>query len=281
MLHSRSIRIGSWVLLIALSLTMIVPLINVIATSLTTKTGSLQPGVILWPDPVSVEGYYTLMNRMRIWLPFMNTMYVTIVGTAAHVLLCCVAGYALSREDLPGRNWIVGGILLTLAIPTQTLLVPLFIVFRDLGLLNTLLSLIIVDLVTAFSIVLMKTYFEQVPREIVESAQLDGAGHFRLFWNFYLPLSLPGVITITVYEMVKKYNLFIHPLLFISDPDKTTLQIALQSVVGGESSTSTNDFIAPNVMMAGIVVAIVPLLVFFAFFQRYLMSGVSAGGVKG
>ena len=184
-------------------------------------------------------------------------------------------------RDLPGRNWIVGGILLTLAIPTQTLLVPLFIVFRDLGLLNTLLSLIIVDLVTAFSIVLMKTYFEQVPREIVESAQLDGAGHFRLFWNFYLPLSLPGVITITVYEMVKKYNLFIHPLLFISDPDKTTLQIALQSVVGGESSTSTNDFIAPNVMMAGIVVAIVPLLVFFAFFQRYLISGVSAGGVKG
>lgn len=280
MLLSRNIRIISWIFLVGVSLTMIVPLLNVVATSLTTKSGSLQPGVILWPDPVSVEGYYTLFNRMRFWLPFMNTMYVTVVGTAAHVLLCAIAGYALSRADLPGRGWIVGGILMTLAIPTQTILVPLFIVFRDFGLLNTLLSLIIVDLVTAFSIILMKTYFEQVPRAIIESAQLDGAGHVRLFFNFYVPLSLPGIITITVFEMVKKYNLFIHPLLFISDPDKTTLQIALQSVVGGEGSTFSSDFITPNVMMAGIVAALVPLLVFFAFFQRYLVKGVTMGGVK-
>ncbi|MCD7059799.1 carbohydrate ABC transporter permease [Pelagibacterium xiamenense] len=281
MLQSRGIRIASWVILIALSLTMIVPLINVVATSFTSKAGSLQPGVILWPEPFSVEGYFTLMNRMRIWLPFMNTMYVTIVGTALHVVLCAVAGYALSNENLPGRNWIVAAILFTLAIPTQTILVPLFIVFRDFGLLNTLLSLILVDLVTAFSIVLMKTYFEQVPKEIIESATMDGAGHLRLFWNFYMPLALPGVITITVFHMVTKYNLFIHPLLFISDPDKTTLQIALQSVVGGEGSTFTSDFIAPNVMMAGIVAALIPLLIFFAFFQRYLISGVTAGGVKG
>ena len=88
------------------------------------------------------------------------------------------------------------------------------------------------------------------------------------------------MITITVFEMVKKYSLFIHPLLFIRDPNKTTLQIALQSVVGGESNVSTNDFIAPNVMMAGIVVALVPLLAFFVFFQRYLISGLTLGGVK-
>ena len=126
----------------------------------------------------------------------------------------------------------------------------------------------------------MKTYFENVPAQIVESARLDGASHFRLFRDFYVPLSLPGIITIAVFEMVAKYNLFIHPLLFIRDPDKTTLQIALQSVVGGEGTTSTNDFIAPNVMMAGIVVALVPLLFFFGIFQRYLVSGMTLGGVK-
>jgi ABC-type glycerol-3-phosphate transport system permease component len=91
---------------------------------------------------------------------------------------------------------------------------------------------------------------------------------------------LPGVVTIGVFEMVLKYNLFIHPLLFINDPDKTTLQIALQSIVGGESSTFTSDYIAPNVMMAGVFVALVPLLVFFTFFQRYLLSGLTLGGVK-
>jgi ABC-type glycerol-3-phosphate transport system permease component len=280
MLRSTGIRTASWVILILLCVTMLVPLANVIATSLTTKTGSLQPGAILWPNPVSVEGYETLFNRMRFWLPFTNTMIVTVSGTVLHVLLCALAGYALSREDLAGRSWITATILLTLAIPAQTILVPLFVVFRDFGLLNKLVALIIVDLVSAFSILLMKTYFEQVPKQIIESAQMDGAGHVRLFRDFYVPLSLPGIITIAVFEMVAKYNLFIHPLLFIRDPNLTTLQIALQSVVGGEGSASTNDFIAPNVMMAGIVVALAPILLFFGFFQRYLVRGLTLGGVK-
>lgn len=280
MLRSPGIRIVSWVILVTLVTMMIVPFVNVVATSFTSKFGSLQPGVLLWPQPFSLEGYETLFNRLRFWLPFANTMYVTVVGTLLHVALCSLAGYALAQENLPGRGWITGLILLTLAIPTQTILVPLFIVFRDFGLINQLLSLIIIDAVTAFSIVLMKTFFEKVPKEIVESAALDGAGHVRLLWDFYLPMSLPGVVTIGVFEMVTKYNLFIHPLLFINDPDKTTLQIALQSIVGGEGSTFTSDFIAPNVMMAGVFVALVPLLVFFTFFQRYLLSGLTLGGVK-
>ncbi len=280
MLMSRNARVFAWVFLVGLAMTMIIPLINVLATSFTTKAGSLQPGVIMWPETFSVEGYVTLFNRMRFWLPFTNTMIVTVIGTILHVLLCSIAGYALAEADLPGRKWIMGFILATLAVPTQAILVPLFIVFRDFGLLDKLLSLIIVDLVSAFSIILMKTYFENVPGQIVESARLDGASHARLFWDFYVPLSLPGIITIAVFEMVTKYNLFIHPLLFIRDPNKTTLQIALQSVVGGESNVSTNDFIAPNVMMAGIVVALVPLLFFFGVFQRYLISGMTLGGVK-
>lgn len=280
MLRSPGIRIASWIILIGLVLMMAVPLINVAATSFTTKFGSLQPGVILWPSPFSLEGYETLFNRLRFWLPFANTMYVTVVGTVLHVALCSLAGYALAQPNLPGRGWIFGIVVLTLAVPTQTILVPLFIVFRDFGLLNQLTSLIIVDIVTAFSIILMKTFFEKVPKEVIESAQIDGAGHLRLLWDFYLPISLPGVVTIGVFEMVIKYNLFIHPLLFINDPDKTTLQIALQSIVGGESSTFTSDFIAPNVMAAGIFVALVPLLIFFTFFQRYLLSGLTLGAVK-
>ena len=175
MLMSRNARAVAWILLVSLAMTMVVPLINVVATSLTTKVGSLQPGVILWPETFSLEGYATLFNRMRFWLPFSNTMFVTVVGTALHVFLCSVAGYALANPDLPGRRWIMGFVLATLAVPTQAILVPLFITFRDFGLLDKLVSLIIVDLVSAFSIVLMKTYFENVPEQIVESARLDGA----------------------------------------------------------------------------------------------------------
>jgi ABC-type glycerol-3-phosphate transport system permease component len=126
----------------------------------------------------------------------------------------------------------------------------------------------------------MKTYFEQVPKSMVESARIDGAGHFKLLKDFYLPLALPGVVTVAAFQIVHKYNLFIEPLLFINDPQKITLQIALQSVIQGESSTSTNDFIAPNVTMAAIVVALVPLLIFYPFMQKYLIRGLTVGGVK-
>ena len=280
MLKSPSIRFLSYAILILLAVTMIVPLWSVVATAFSSKFASLQPGIKLWPETFSLEGFETLFRRLNFLLPFGNTLYVTVDGTAVHVLLSAMGGYVLIQEDLPGRKIIAGIILLTLTIPTQVILVPLFVVFKQFMLLNTLLSLIVSEAVSAFSILLMKTYFEQVPKSMIESARMDGAGHFKLLRDFYLPLALPGVLTVTAFQIVHKYNLFIEPLLFINDPQKITLQIALQSVILGESATSTNDFIAPNVTMAAIVLALVPLLVFYPFMQKYLIRGLTVGGVK-
>ncbi|NDV01074.1 carbohydrate ABC transporter permease [Pseudoroseicyclus tamaricis] len=280
MLGSRAFTGLSWAFLIALSLTMVIPVLGVFATAFSSKLASMQPGVRLWPDEPSLEGFATLFRRFQFWRPFLNTAYVVVVGTVLHVALCALAGYALAQEDLPGRNIFAGIILVTLTIPTQTIMVPLFVVFRDLGLLNTLFSLIVAELVSAFSILLLKSYFEQIPKEILESARLDGAGPLTLFWRIAVPLARPGLITITAFNVVWKYNIFVEALIFINDPDKVTLQVALQSVVGGEGSTSTNDIITPNVMMAGVVVALVPLLLFFAPLQRFLTRGTMMGAVK-
>lgn len=280
MTKSPTIRILSYLVLFVLAATMIVPLWSVAATSFSTKFGSLQPGVILWPSPFSLEGYETMFNRLQFLRPLGNTLYVTVVGTSLHVLLSAIGGYVLIQERLPGKHIIAGMILLSLTIPSQVILVPLFVVFKQFMLLNTLFSLIISDLVSAFSILLMKAYFEQVPKPIVESARIDGAGHFKLLRDVYFPLGVPGLVTVGAFQMVHKYNLFIEPLLFVRDPDKITLQIALQSVILGESSTSTNDFIAPNVTMAAIVLALVPLLIAYPFMQRYLIQGLNVGGVK-
>jgi ABC-type glycerol-3-phosphate transport system permease component len=280
MLRSPTVRIVAYLVLLLLAATMIVPLWSVLATSFTTKFASLQPGIILWPGEFSIEGYVTLFKRLSFLLPFTNTMLVTVIGTSLHVLLSALGGYVLAQEGLPGRRIIAAVILLTLTIPSHVILVPLFVVFKQLHLLNTLLSLILSQLVSAFSILLMKTYFEQVPKELIESARMDGASTFAILRDFYLPLALPGIITVAAFQMVYKYNLFIEPLLYINDPKLITLQIALKSVILTESSTSTNDFIAPNVMMAGIVVALVPLLIFYPFMQRYLVKGLTVGGVK-
>lgn len=280
MLRGRTVTIFSYVVLILLAATMIIPLWSVFATAFSSKFGSLQPGTKLWPSPFSLEGFDTLFRQLDFVRPFANTLYVTVVGTLVHVLLSALGGYVLIQEDLPGRRIITGIILLTLTIPSQVILVPLFVVFKQFHLLNTLLSLIVSDMVSAFSILLMKTYFEQVPKSMIESARIDGAGHFKLLKDFYLPLALPGVLTVAAFQIVYKYNLFIEPLLFINDPQKITLQIALQSVILGDSSTSTNDFIAPNVTMAAIVLALMPLLIFYPFMQKYLVRGLTVGGVK-
>lgn len=280
MLGSRGFTIFGWVVLTVISLTMIIPVVGVFATAFSSKLASLQPGVRLWPDDVSLEGFRTLFRRFQFWLPFANTLYVVTVGTVLHVALCALAGYALAQSDLPGRNWIAGIILVTLTIPTQTILVPLFVVFRDFGLLNTLTSLIVAELASAFSILLLKSYFEQIPQDIIDSARIDGAGPVALFWWVAVPLAMPGIITITAFSVIWKYNIFIEALLFINDPAKITLQVALQSVIGGESATSTNDIITPNVMMAGVVVALVPLLLFYPALQRFLIRGTMMGAVK-
>jgi putative aldouronate transport system permease protein len=280
MLRSPSLRFVSYVVLLLMAASMIIPVWSVIVTSFSSRYASLQPGIMFWPSQLSLDGYATLFYRVNLLWPFLNTMYVTIVGTLIHVVLSCLAGYALTQEDLPFRRSIAIFIVVTLTIPSQVILVPLFVIFRQLHLLNTLYSLIVSGAVSAFSILLMKTYFEQIPKSLIESAKMDGAGSFLLLRDFYLPLALPGVMTIAAFEIVARYNMFTEPLLFINNPDLNTLQIALRAVVLKENPTSNSDFVAPNASMAGIVVAIVPLLLFYPFIQRFLVRGITIGGVK-
>jgi putative aldouronate transport system permease protein len=280
MLRSRGLRIAAYIILLLMAATMIIPLWSVVITSLSSRYASLQPGILLWPSQFSFDGYATLFYRVDLWRPFANTMFVTLVGTVIHIVLSCLAGYALTQEELPFRRSIAVFILITLTIPSQVILVPLFVIFRQLHLLNTLYSLIVSGAVSAFSILLMKTYFEQIPREIVDSARIDGAGAVTLLRDFYVPLALPGIITIASFEIVSRYNMFTEPLLFINDPKLNTMQIALRAVVLKENPTSSSDFVAPNASMAGIVVALIPLLLFYPFIQRFLVRGLTLGGVK-
>lgn len=281
MLRSKGVRRLSYILMLLIAASMIVPFWSVLVTSFSTRFGSLDAGIRLWPTPPSVEGYGTLFARVNLGLPFANTALVTATGTLLHVMLATLGGYVLAQECLPGRRWIGGIILLTLTIPSQVILVPQFVLFRQLHLLNTLTALVISDAVSAFSVLLMKTYFEQVPKEILEAARMDGARHLRLVRDFYLPMALPGVLTITAFQIVSRYNMFTEPLLFITDASKITLQIALNSVIAGKDTVSSNDFIAPNAQMAAVVVAMVPLLIFYPLMQRYLVKGLMTGGLKG
>lgn len=266
--------------LLLLVLTMVIPFINTLALAFSSNFASMQPGIVLWPKEFSLEGFSTVWNRMKLYLPFTNNVIVTVVGTLGHVFLSSMAGYVLIQKGLPGKKWMLTAILLTMMIPSEAIMIPLYIVNQDLGLLNTLSSLILSGFVSGFSVILMRNFFLSVPYEMSESARIDGAGDPRIFFTMYLPLASAGLATVTLFEFVSRWNQFTPAVLYINDSSKYTLQIALKSLIVDTDSTSSNFMITTNVRMAGIVIALLPLIIIYPYVQKYFVKGMFVGANK-
>jgi putative aldouronate transport system permease protein len=263
-----------------LAAVMIIPFLNVLAVAFSSPLSSLDTGVKLWPSAWSVEGFKTVWVNVGLQRAFINSVIVTVIGTTLHVLLAAFAGYVLIQRDLPGKRLLIGFIIATMAIPGELIMIPLFIVNKNLGLLNTLAALVFSGLISGFSILLLRNYFQSVPYDLAESARIDGAGDFHIFRTIYLPLSQAGLATVGLFELVGRWNQFLPVILYISDSSKYTLQVALQSLVSPEMATSGTSMVTPNVQMAGIVIAILPLVIIYPFMQRYFVEGITLGSVK-
>ena len=273
-------RIVNYLFLVLLALTMIIPFWYTFVTAISSNIASMQPGIKLWPSEFSLEGFETVWSKMELWRPFLNNVIVSVIGTIFHVFLSAMAGYVLIQKQLPGKKWMVTMIILTMVIPEEAIMIPLYIVNRDLGLLNTLFSLILAGLISGFSILLLRNYFLSIPGDLAESARIDGAGDFFIFAKIYLPLAKPGLATVLLFEFVSRWNQFTQPLLYINDSNKYTLQLALQSMVISTDATSSSDFFTPNVRMAGIMIALLPLVVIYPFVQKYFVKGIMLGSTK-
>lgn len=259
---------------------MIIPFWNVIAVAFSTPLGSMESGIILWPQGWSLNGFEVIWTNLGLERAFMNSVLVTSVGTVAHVALACLAGYVLIQSDLPGRRLILVFILATMAIPGELIIIPLFVVYRNLNLLDTYYALILSGMVSGFSILLMRNFFAGVPFDLAESARIDGASDFHIFWSIYLPLAKAGIATIALFEMVGRWNMFLPVILYINDSRKYTLQVVLRALVTENQGHSGTSMITPNVQMAGILIAILPLVAMYPFMQRYFVKGITLGSVK-
>lgn len=266
-------------LILAMSL-MIIPFWNVIAVAFSTPLGSMESGVILWPQGFSLNGFEVIWNNLGLERAFFNSVFVTAIGTVAHVILACLAGYVLIQKDLPGRKFIMVAILGTMAIPGELIIIPLFVVYKSFNLLDTYSALILSGMASGFSILLMRNFFAGVPFDLAESARIDGASDFHILRTIYLPLAKAGIATIALFELVGRWNMFLPVILYISDPDKYTLQVVLRSLVTENQGNSGTSMITPNVQMAGILIAILPLVAMYPFMQRYFVKGITLGSVK-
>ena len=269
----------AYALLIAYSLLMLVPLAWTAITSFKTQPDALQLTVV--PDPIVIEGWNTAFTQLDPALPrlFLNSAIVAGAVTLSNVILGTMAGYAFARLRFPGREVLFVIVIGTLMIPDQLRLVPVYILLNNVvDLVNSsptnYLSVIVVLAIQAESVFLLRQYFLTIPKDYEEAARIDGAGFFTTFARVMLPLATPAIAAVAILQFQGAWNNFFWPLVLLQERSHWTLPLGLAQFRG---LFQTNW----PALTAVVVMATIPILVLYVFFQRYFTAGVAASGVKG
>ncbi len=260
------------VVIVAGALVMFFPFLWTIITSITPGAGlTLTPSLI--PSDPSLDAYARLFAERPFLRTILNSLALALITTVVQLFTSSTAAYAFSRLPFRGRGVVFAIYLATMMIPLQVLIVPLFVELKTFGLLNTYLGALLPTFASAFGIFLLRQAVNQVPRELDEAATLDGAGHFRIFTLIVLPNIRPALATLSVFAFMSSWNSFLWPLVVLRKPELQTLPVALAGLQGQYTT-------AWDIVMAGSVVSILPMLALYIFAQRYVVQGVANSGIK-
>ncbi|MBB4781190.1 carbohydrate ABC transporter permease [Streptomyces rapamycinicus] len=238
--------------------------------------GSLQ---LLPTDPIT-DNYRRLSDGIAdvpISTFFTNSLLLAVGSVIGVLFSCSLAAYAFARIRFAGRNALFTLMISTLLLPFQVLIIPQYILFQKLDLINTYVPLLLGKYLAAdaFFVFLMVQFMRGLPRELDEAARLDGCGHLRIYWNIVLPLCRPALITSAIFTFIWSWNDFIGPLLYLNEPDKYTVSMGLKLFIDQDSVADYGGMVAMS------MVALLPVLLFFLAFQRYLVEGAATSGLKG
>ena len=251
---------------------MFFPFLWTIITSITPGAGLTVAPALIPTDP-SLGAYAQLFAERPFARVVLNSLGIATVTTLVQLFTSATAAYAFSRLPFRGRGVVFAVYLATMMIPLQVLIVPLFVELRTLGLINTYLGALLPTFASAFGIFLLRQAVNQVPRELDEAATLDGAGHFRIFFSVILPNIRPALATLTVFAFMGSWNSFLWPLVVLRSPELHTLPVAL-AALQGQYVTQW------DIVMAGSVVSVLPMLALYVFAQKYVIQGVASSGLK-
>lgn len=227
------------------------------------------------PSRMTTENYAAVADRVPLARVFLNSVVVTFVGSMIKVFLAITTAYALVFIAIPFRNAIFLGILVALMVPPEAAMLPNFLSISAIGGRDTLWGIILPGLGTAFGTFLLRQQFKTLPMELLEAAELDGAGHWRRLWRIVVPVCTPTIATVALVTVVNEWNNFLWPLVIIDSPEKMTLPVGLNLLRSIETSTGSY-----GVLMAGAVAVIAPVLLVFAALQRYIVAGLTQGAIK-
>jgi multiple sugar transport system permease protein len=261
------------VLLFAAAALTAFPLLWMISASLMVPGESNQSPPPLLPAAPTLANYAALFSQLRMGRFLLNSTLLAAAVTLISVLLNSMAGYAFAKLRFRGRDAIFRGLLSALVIPAQVAMLPLFLLLKQIGLINTYAGVIVPSMATIFGIFLVRQYALGIPDSLLEAARIDGASELEVYRKVVLPLLTPILITLALFTFLASWNDFLWPLIVLTDDDRYTLPVALASL--------TREHVQDNeLMMAGSVVTVIPVLLLFLFLQRYYIEGILLGGVK-
>lgn len=294
MKRNKKITFGQIILMLimgAVTLTMIVPLLNILARSLSSPEASVKmSGLAIFPRDFSLINYRIVFNHPALMTALGNSVFVTVVGTALNILLTTTAAYVLTRPKLMFKRAIM--VFLIFMMLFEPGLVPEYLVIQKLGLMGSKWSVILVTAVNVYYLIIMMRYFEEIPDSIFEAAALDGAGHLRILFSIVFPLAKAGIATITMFYAVVRWNEFFRASIYLVKAKDTLFQVVLRqfvvlgdtvSILGQQNLFNYNDLARVDYAAlkgATIVVAIIPVLLLYPIVLRYYAKDVMGGGIK-
>lgn len=267
-------KILLYIVLVLIAVTTLAPVVWMVSASFMPagEAASFPPRFL--PRTVTLEHYRTLFTRLNVARYAVNSAVLSTLVTAISLLVNSLAGYAFAKYRFAGRDRVFRLLITSMVVPAQITMLPLFLMMNKLGLVNTYWGLIIPGVASIFGIFLIRQYAMSIPDSLIEAARMDGATDFGIYWRIILPLCKPILVTLAIFTFMGTWNDFLWPLIIMTDDSMYTLPVALQNLMGEHT-------LDVELMMAGSVLTILPVMIVFVAMQKYYIEGIMMGSVKG
>lgn len=276
------------IVLLILGLICLYPLIFVASSSISSVNAISAGKVVLWPIEPTFAAYASVFSEPDIWIGYLNAIYYTVFGTLLSLIITILGAYPLSKKGLKGAGIVMALIVFSMWFDPGT--VPKYLNFVELGLLNTRWGVLFSGAYAGSYIIIMRTFFQSIPSSLEEAALIDGAGHVRILFQIYLPLSKAAIATVGLMYAITRWNVYFWPMILLSQSTELQpLQVVLKrillevttSLTAGEGGETITNYSAKMMTYAIIMVSVIPMLIVYPFIQKYFAKGIMIGSIKG
>lgn len=276
------------IFLLLFAFTTLYPFLYMLSISLSSAAEASSGGFHLYPKDISFTAYKMVFKNDNLIIAYANTIFRTVAGTLLGLLVTCFYGYALAREETPHKKFFTTVLVFTMLFNGGK--IPTYLVLKQYHLLDNRWVYILPMLISAYNVIVSRAFFMSIPNSLNEAAKIDGAGEFRIFFKIIVPLSKPIIMTIALFLAVAHWNTWYDSLMYITDNNKIVVQVLLQRIIQesdvtlitqGMINPDATEFTSSTVKAATVIVAILPILIFYPFIQKYFTKGMMIGAVKG